>query len=153
MKTRIFQLSLALLLASAVAAFAQQKAPQPSPQDDPEEAPQSRALGQRCEANYALDNAGTIVTGWIDLGQVSWPNRRQKCKNLAIANCAYAKQKLLVYAPVGSANMQSICNQGRLCVYFDTRVGGLKYTRDGNCCTPITCTRPPCPWTGYDFVP
>jgi hypothetical protein len=141
------RLSLALLLASAIlipSTLFAQRTPQ-----EAEESPESHSTALKCEVNYSLDNAGTIVTGWIDLGNVTWPNRRQKCKNLAIANCANAKSKLLTYAPIGSANMQSICNQGKLCVYFDTRVGNLRYTKDGTCCTPIGCTRPDCPWTGY----
>lgn len=118
--------------------------------EDAAETPQEKSAAKKCEVTYILDTAGTITTGWIDLGTVSFPNRRQKCKNRAIANCQHAKAKLTTYAPVGSANMQAICDQGELRgVYFDTRIGNLKYTKDGNCSTAVGCTRPPCPWTGY----
>lgn len=149
---------LMLVLVSAVfvavfvfsgAATSQKKQESRLTAEDAAETLDSRIVSKRCEVSYVLDNAGTIVTGWIDLGEVSWPNRRVKCKNLAIANCEKSKAKLLTYAPVGSANMQSICNQGKLCVYFDTRVENIKNTRDGSCCTPVACTRQPCPWTGY----
>ena len=104
-----------------------------------------------CEANYILDNAGTITTGWIDLGTVGGPlkNKKKLCKQRAIDNCAKAKARLLDYAPVGSANMNSICDQGKLSVYFDSKVDGKINSKDGTCSVTIQCTRPPCPWTGY----
>lgn len=112
--------------------------------------PQVEALSSaKCEANYILDNAGTVVTGWKDLGNVSGINKKQKCKNKAIQNAHYAKEKLLQYAPVGSPNFFAICNAGKLCVDFDSRVEGKTYTKDGNTCIPVGCTKPNCPWNGY----
>jgi hypothetical protein len=102
-----------------------------------------------CDVNYTLDNAGTISTGWIHQGNVTWPSRKQECKNLAIDHCQVTRAALIQYAPVGSANFNAICNAGGVNVYFDTKVGNLKKTKDGNCKAPVTCTRAPCPWTGY----
>ncbi len=98
-----------------------------------------------CDANYVLDNAGTIATGWKSLGQVSGllANKKKLCKEKAIASCGYAKEKLTTYAPVGSANFNAICNAGKLCVYFDTRVEDKKNSKDGNCCTPVGCKKSP----------
>lgn len=111
----------------------------------------SFAKPRDCHVNYQLDNAGTISTGWIYLGKVKGilANKKKKCKKLAIKYCAKSKQKLLAYAPVGSANMQSLCNKRRLTVYFDTKVEGKRNSKDGYCSTPIKCTRPPCKWTAY----
>jgi hypothetical protein len=134
------------VLLSSMGGIARAESLDPSP-----DSKSSSSGGSSCEVNYTLDNAGTITTGWINLGQVSFPNKRSACKGKAEAACAAAKAKLPVYAPVGSATMQAICNQGYINVYFDTRVGGnVKYTRDGSCRAPVACTRQPCPpWTGY----
>ena len=114
----------------------------------------SSGSGSLCQVNYTLNNAGTISTGWINLGKVYFPNKRQSCKQKAIANCKNAQQiKALLpsYAPVGSQNMQAICSAGQLNnIYFDTKVGSLKYTKDGFCSSYVSCSRPPCPWTGYN---
>ena len=133
------------VLLSSMGGIARAESLDPSP-----DSKSSSSGGSLCEVNYTLDNAGTITTGWINLGQVYFPNKRSACKGKAEAACAAAKAKLPVYAPVGSATMQAICNQGYINVYFDTRVGGKKYTRDGSCRAPVACTRQPCPpWTGY----
>jgi hypothetical protein len=109
----------------------------------------SAQASKPCDVNYTLDNAGTISTGWIHLGNVTWPARKQECKELAIKHCQVTRATLVQYAPVGSANFNAICNAGGINVYFDTKVGPLKKTKDGNCKAPVTCTKPPCPWTGY----
>ncbi len=128
----------------AVAALA--TVPKLQKNDPPQIEPLASA---KCEANYYLDNAGTITTGWKNLGNVSGLNKKQKCKIKAEQNGHYAKEKLLQYAPVGSSNFLAICNAGKLCVGFDSRVEGKTYTKDGGACTPVGCTKPNCPWNGY----
>jgi hypothetical protein len=107
------------------------------------------AAPKNCRANYVLDNAGTITTGWIDLGTVggTFVNKKKKCRTLASQNCAYAKAKLPEYAPVGSANFHAICKAGKVGVYFDTEVEGKKNTKDGTCSVPVACK---CACTDYD---
>lgn len=109
----------------------------------------SFAAPKECYANYMLDTERTIATGRIYLDKVKGLNKKKKCKELAMKNCARAKAKLLDYAPVGSANMKSICNKGKFAVYVDSEVKGKKNSRDGICYVPVQCTRPPCEWTGY----
>lgn len=121
-----------------------------SPIQQKNDSPQIEALGSsKCEANYFLDNAGTIFTGWKDLGTVSFPGKRKKCQDLAKQYAHYAKEKLLQYAPVGSPNFFAICDASKLCVGFNIKVGGDTYSKDGNACTPVACTKPNCPWNGY----
>jgi Mucin-2 protein WxxW repeating region len=102
---------------------------------------------KNCEVNYFLDNAGTISTGWQSLGTVGGflVNKKKQCKKKAIAACALAKQKLLVYAPVESGNFNSICSKGKLDVYFDTMVEGKINSKDGYCSTSVSC-----PWLNRD---
>lgn len=119
--------------------------------DGPEEGGLKSSSGTLCEVNYSINN-GTISTGWINLGKVYAPQKREDCKQKAIDNCQ-KEQKIKAflpsYAPVGSGDMQTLCDRGYLDIYFDTRIGNKKWTKDGNCNHRVVCTKPPCPWTGY----
>ena len=119
--------------------------------DEAEEGGLKRSSGSLCQVNYSINN-GTISTGWINLGKVYFPEKRKDCKQKAIDNCRKEqkiKASLPSYAPVGSGDMQTLCDRGYLNIYFDTRIGNKKWTKDGNCNFNVVCTKPPCPWTGY----
>ncbi len=114
-----------------------------------------------CKVNYSIAGSSfTNTTGWIDLGSVTHGvggnSMKNKCKNKAIANCSRAEVINLIhqYAPVGSANFQSICTSGSISIYYDDDLPAHegKKTKDGTCNVAISCTRPPCPWTGYSAL-
>lgn len=113
---------------------------------------------KNCQANYILDNAGKITTGWIELGTVGGPliNKKLKCKALAMSRCAIPKDTLLVYAPVGSPNFNAICGTGGINVYFDSKVDGKVNSKDGTCRMPVACLGkvdckcPPGYWQEHD---
>ena len=106
------------------------------------------ALASDCETNYGIAGSSfTNTTGWLDLGNVTFPGKKNKCKNKAIANCSRAEVKNLIkqYAPVGSANFQSLCAKGSIQIYFDSQVEGKRFSKDGTCTVAISFHRAPCP--------
>jgi hypothetical protein len=118
------------------------------------------ASANDCEANYGIAGSSfTNTTGWLNLGNVGFGifnnSMKNKCKAKAIANCSRQEVINLIhqYAPVGSANFQSICASGSISIYYDTQVAGRKNSKDGTCNVAIRCTRPPCPpYTGYSAL-
>lgn len=100
-----------------------------------------QAAPKNCQANYTLDNAGKITTGWTDLGTVGGTlvNKKNQCRKLAKETCRIPKDKLLVYAPVGSPNFNAICSTGGINVYFDSKVDGKVNSKDGSCRMPVAC--------------
>lgn len=122
-------------------------------------ASEASAAPKSCKANYVLDNAGTISTGWKDLGPVggTFANKKKKCRELAREHCSYATEKLNEYAPAGSANFNAICSTGGINVYVDTEVEGKKNTKDTSCRAAVSCNSIrlcPCPdgyWQENEF--
>ena len=112
--------------------------------------------GCKCAVMYYLDTAHNIHTGWVQMNDVFFPDREEKCKKHAIDSCNLAtipKAALLQYAPVGSANFLSICKSGGVNVDWETKVDGKKTGRRGSCFLKVSCSKSPvvckCPagWT------
>jgi hypothetical protein len=81
--------------------------------------------GRDCEAKYGYNN---YQSNWYNLGEVSWPNRRNKCRNRASSRGDLALAALKAAVPNPPVNgCGSTVN-----VYFDTRVEGLSNSKDGN---------------------
>jgi hypothetical protein len=114
------------------------------------------AAPDSCTVRFGILGNATQV---LDLGTVAATavppkSKRQKCKERAITHCSRAEVKALVmqYAPVGSANFQTVCAQGGQMVWFDTTVDNHTNSKDGQCKALISCTRPPCPFTNYSSL-
>ncbi|NDD93051.1 hypothetical protein EBZ37_13340 [bacterium] len=82
--------------------------------------------GRTCEATYAY---GNYRSSWHNLGDVSWPELKNKCKRKAEGRGDLALAALK--AAIGATPPVSGCGS-MVSVYFDTKVEGRTNSKDGN---------------------
>lgn len=93
------------------------------------------AKKQKCYVDYRLGTAGT---GFKYLGYVKGLRKKADCKKKASSSSNVLKYAKVLKPKFGNVTAADCKNGGRS-VYFDTKVGNKRNTKDGYAKYPVSC--------------